>query len=101
MPITIRIGDTDRELSTTDASSVSEELRAIGDGYRGDYPAAEVASDLADAIEDRVDVGDDEPIIVSDPDALEALQRALNSVVNDIGPAMQLHNAVDMARRAT
>jgi hypothetical protein len=100
MPITIRVGDTDRELSFTDASSVTEELRAIGDGYRGEYAAADVAYALADAIEDRVDVGDDEPITVSDPDALEALQRALNSVVNDIGPAMQLHNAVDMARRA-
>jgi hypothetical protein len=98
--ITIRIADTDRQLSSTDASSIAEELRAIGDGYRGDYPTADVAFALADAIEDRIDVGDDEPITVADPATLEALQRALNSVVNDMGAAMQLHNAVDMARRA-
>lgn len=80
---------------------MAEELRAIGDGFRGDYPNADVAHTLADAIEDSLDVGDNEPITVSDPDALEALQRALNSVVRDVGPAMQLHNTIDMARRAT
>lgn len=56
---------------------------------------------VADAIGDRLDVGDDEPITVTDRDALEALQRALNSVVYEVGLAMQLHNAVDTARRVS
>ena len=101
VPVTIRIGDIVQELPSADAASVAEELRAIGDGYRGDYATPHVAYELADALEDSLDVGDNEPITVSDLDTLEALQRALNSVVRDVGPAMQLHNAVDMARRAT
>ena len=99
MAVAFRVGDVTYELPAADAASVAEELRAIGDGFRGDYASADIAYAMSDAIEDRVDVGDDEPITVIDPDALEALQRALNAVVHEVGLAMQLHNAVDMARR--
>lgn len=75
--------------------------RSICDGFRGDYARTDVAYAVADAIGDRLDVGDDEPITVTDRDALEALQRALNSVVYEVGLAMQLHNAVDTARRVS
>ncbi|HEY0416283.1 MAG TPA: hypothetical protein VGC78_07845 [Gaiellaceae bacterium] len=100
MAVTLKIGGVLQELPDADAASLAEELRAIGDGYRGDYASSEVAYAVADAIEDRLDVGDDEAISVNDPEALEALQRALNSVVHEVGPAMQLHNIADMARRS-
>ena len=100
MKVTFRISGVRRELPVADAAAISEELRAIGDGFRGDWAGPDVAYALADAIDDRLDVGDDEPIAVTDPDSLEALQRALNSVIHEIGAAMELHNAVDMARRA-
>jgi len=102
MPVTIQVGNVSQELPSADAASVVEELRAIGDGYRGDYATPEVAYNLASTIEDRLDVGDDDPVTLldTDNDALDAIQRALNSVVHEVGPAMQLHNVVDTARRS-
>lgn len=99
MALTFRIGDETHKLPAENAASLAEELQALADGHRGEWEATDVPHDLAGEIEDRLDVGDDEPIIVTDPAALEALQRALNSVVYEVGPAMQLHNSVDMARR--
>ena len=39
-------------------------------------------------------------VVISGTSSLDALHRVLNAIVHEVGPAMELYNAVDMARRA-
>ncbi len=100
MHVTICVRDTALKIPPADARELVEELHAYAAGYRGDYAHPAAARELADAIEDRIAKRVRGSLVLDDDQALDALHTALNAIVAEIGPAMKLYNAVDMARRA-
>jgi hypothetical protein len=100
MAVSIRIGDSEHAIPSQDAGRLATELRAYADGYRGDCDDPRPARELATAIDDRISGDATGPIDVRNRDALCALHRVLNAIVHEMGPAMELYSAVDMARRA-
>jgi len=92
--VTITIDGSEQQLTEAAAIRLVRKLRSYADG---DEKAAEA---LATAIERRLTDPTRGPIVVSEPSDLDALHRVLNAIVDEPGPAMQLFNAVDMARRA-
>lgn len=100
MAVTLRIGDSEHSIPAQDATRLATELRAYADGYRGDCEDPLGARNLALAIDERARGSAAGPIQVGTTDELDALHRVLNAIVHQMGPAMELYNAVDMARRA-
>ena len=101
MAVTITIDGINHDLPEATAIKLAHELCAYADGDRGDCDDAWPAETLAAALRQRLTDPSRGPIHVSEPDDLEALHRALNFIVDDLGPAMQLFHAVDMARRVS
>jgi hypothetical protein len=100
MPVTICVRDTALKIPMATARDLAEELQAYAAGHRGDYPNPAAARALAEAISDRVAKRVRGPLTLANDETLDALHTALNAIVDEIGPAMKLYNAVDMARRA-
>jgi hypothetical protein len=100
MTVTICVGEDEQALPSDDAAVLAEQLRLYAEGYRGEVTDPAAALALADAIEQRLVRGSEGVLRVGDRPALDALHRVLNSIVHDVGPAMQLYTAVDAARRA-
>jgi hypothetical protein len=100
MTVTICVRDTAQKIPSDDASRLAQELRLYAAGYRGEVDDPGDALALADAIDSRLSGQETGAIDVDAPAALDALHRVLNAIVHELGPAMQLYNAVDAARRA-
>jgi hypothetical protein len=99
--VTITIDGSDLSLPEAAAIRLAHEFRAYSDGDRGERGDPWPAETLAAAIEQRLTDPSRGPILISESDDLDALHRALNAIVEDVGPPMQLFVAVDMARRAS
>ena len=99
MAVRFTIDGSKQELPEAAAITLAHELHAYSDGFRGDCDDPWPAEALAAAIEQRLTDPSRGPIVVSETDDLDALHRALNATVHEVGPEMRLYNAVDMARR--
>ena len=100
MAVTISVDGTIEKIPAKAAATLADELRAYADGYRGACEDPEVARSLASAIDDRLNRRGRGAIEISSNTELEVLRHVLNAIVYEIGPAMKLYNAVDMALRA-
>ena len=94
MAVTITIDGSNHELPEAAVIPLAHELRASAEGD------PEAARALAMAIERRLTDPTRGPLVITEPADLDALHRALNATVNELGPTMELFNAVDMARRS-
>ena len=101
MAIALTIDDTTLEIPETAAALLADELNEYANGYRGDTEDPGVARELAEALQQRLNSRAAGPLIVNDDAPLEALHRALNAIVDVVGPTMELFNVVDMTRRAS
>ena len=100
MAVTISVDGTAEKIPAEAAATLADELRAYADGYRGVCNDPKAARSLAAAIDDRLNRRGRGAIEINSDADLEVLHHVLNAIVYEIGPAMKLYNAVDMAIRA-
>jgi hypothetical protein len=101
VPVTIRIGESQRQLNNPDATQLAEQLLLAAQGLRGEVDDPQPIIAVSDAIARRLDGRESGPVEVTDRVALDALFAVLNALVHENdSPAMDIYKAVAAARAA-